>query len=340
MAGKGSKSRVTQKTIADAAGLAITTVSKALAGDPKIARATREKVERIAAEIGYIPDRAAQRLRTGKTRVFNLVLNPHTELLDFANAMIIGITQALENSDYHLVVSPHFGEGDIREPIEHIVDNNLADGVFFSRVQPFDPRVKYLQEKDVPFVCHGRTNFSTPHSFVDFDNEALIELAVGKLAADGARKICVILPPESLTFHQHVKRGAIKSAADLGVECIFADQVTLDSSLAEISAWAAKMATTSDPSDRPDGFVFLGEASYFAAISAFRANGFERGRDFNVVVKRHSELLTHIDPGVSVVFEDIVKAGREMGQMLLQQVAGTPAPPVQYIDRPTTVDES
>lgn len=337
MGGKVLKPRVTQKTVADAAGLAITTVSKALAGDPKIATATREKVERISAELGYVPDRAAQRLRTGKTRVFNLVLNPHTELLDFANAMIIGVTQALENSDYHLVVSPHFGDGDICEPIEHIVENNLADGIIFSRVQPLDPRVKYLQDRDVPFVCHGRTNFNTPHSFVDFDNEALIELAMEKLAGDGAQKICVITPPENLTFHQHVKAGVIKSANRLGVEYVFAEHVTLDSSLTEIATWAATISRTSN---RPDGFIFLGEASYFAAVTAFRANGFERGRDFNVVVKRHSELLSHIDPGVSVVFEDIVKAGRQMGTIMLQKVAKPPAAMAQYIDKPTKVEAS
>jgi LacI family transcriptional regulator len=337
MTGRATNTKVTQKTIAEAAGLAITTVSKALAGDPKIASETREKVERIAREIGYTPDRAAQRLRTGKTRVFSLILNPHTELLDFANAMIVGVTQALEKSDYHLVVTPQFGDGDITEPIKHIVRNNLADGVIFSRVQPLDPRVKYLLEMDVPFVCHGRTNFSTPHAFVDFDNEEFIKLAVEKLHADGVRKICVISPPESLTFHQHVTTGTIKATNRLGIDHVFAQGVTLDSSLKEISAWATQVANSRD---RPDGFIFLGEASYFAAMNAFRKSGLVRGRDFNVVVKRNSELINHIDPGVSVVFEDIVEAGRKMGNILLKQVKSSHLSPMKYIELPTKVETS
>lgn len=329
--------RVTQKTIADAAGLAITTVSKALAGDPKIAPETRERIERIAREVGYTPDRAAQRLRTGKTRVFSLILNPHTEVVDFANTMIIGLTRALEASGYHLVIAPHFGGGDIREPVEHIVKNNLADGVIFSRVQPFDRRVQYLLEMDFPFVCHGRTNFTTPHSFVDYDNGKFTELAVKKLYEDGARKICLIPPPESLTFQQHVKTGTIKAANQLGIEHVFAEGITLDSSLQEISEWAAKMAVSGD---RPDGFIFLGEASYFSVMSAFRAHGLTRTKDFHAVVKRNSELINHIDPGVSVVFEDIIKAGQKMGEILLGQVSGTQLTPTQYIDQPTMIEDA
>lgn len=330
-----SKKRVTQKTIADAAGLAITTVSKALAGDPKISLETREKVAQLARDIGYVPDRAAQRLRTGKTKVFSLILNQHSELFGFSNAMIVGLTQSLEDSGYHLVIAPHFGDGDIREPVEHIVNNNLADGVIFSRVQPLDRRVQYLLERGFPFVSHGRTNFTTPHNFVDFDNELFAELAVKKLYEAGARKICVIPPPEILTYQQHVKTGTIKAANKLGIEHVFAEGITIDSSLDEISKWATEMSKTKD---RPDGFVFLGEASYFSVMNAFRNSNLIRTKDFHAVVKRNSELINHIDPGVSVVFEDINKAGQKMGEILLDQVTRNLLNPTHFIDKPTMVE--
>lgn len=337
MIGFPSKRKPTQKTIADAAGLAITTVSKALAGDPKISVKTREKVAQIAQEIGYVPDRAAQRLRTGKTHVISLILNPHAELFDFGNAMIVGLTKALETSNYHLVVTPHFGEGDVRDPIKKIVENNLADGVIFSSVQPFDTRVQFLLENNFPFVCHGRTNFSAEHPFVDFDNERYTDLAIQKLFKDGARKVCIIPPPENLTFRQHVKSSSIKTANQLGIEHMFADDITLISSLKEISEWAQKIAQTVD---RPDGFVFFGEASYFATMNAFKNAGIVRSKDFHVVVKRNSELISYIDPGVNVVFEDIVKAGLKLGTILINQLEGNSIEPTQYIDTPFEVELS
>ena len=142
---------------------------------------------------------------------------------------------------------------------------------------------------------------------------------------------------QSLTFHQHVTTGLIKAANQLGIEHVFAEGVTLDSTLNEISNWAARIANTPD---RPDGYIFLGEASYFAAMNAFRKCGLERRRDFNVVVKRNSELISHIDPGVSVVFEDIVLAGQKMAEILLDQVGAAPSPVTQYIDVPDRVGRS
>jgi LacI family transcriptional regulator len=48
--------RVTLRVIAEAAGHHLTTVSRALRGDPEIASETRESIRRIARELGYVPD--------------------------------------------------------------------------------------------------------------------------------------------------------------------------------------------------------------------------------------------------------------------------------------------
>jgi LacI family transcriptional regulator len=186
-------------------------------------------------------------------------------------------------------------------------------------------------EQGFPFVSHGRTNFGTPHSFVDFDNEQFAELAVEKLALRGAKKLCMILPPDWLTFQQHLMTGTIRAANKHGLEYVFAEGVTLDSSLEEVNAWAMKMA---QKPDRPDAYVFVGEASYFAALSAFRKSGLLRPQDFEVVVKRNSELIHQIDEGVDVVFEDIQKAGKKMGEFILHQLSAPTDKPLQFIDTP------
>lgn len=87
-------SRPTLKTIADIAGLSVATVSRALANDIKIAKAIREKIHKVAGSLGYVPDRAAQRLRTGKAKVISLILDPHQEVLGFENSLILGLTNA------------------------------------------------------------------------------------------------------------------------------------------------------------------------------------------------------------------------------------------------------
>lgn len=76
MPASGSPSRAKPPTIADvarAAEVSRTTVSHALNGLGKVDPRTRERVKRIALELGYRPNLRAQRLRTGQAKAIALV---------------------------------------------------------------------------------------------------------------------------------------------------------------------------------------------------------------------------------------------------------------------------
>jgi LacI family transcriptional regulator len=64
----------TIKHIAAAVGVSVATVSNVLNGRPNVGRETRQKVLRSAKTLGYSPNRAAQSMRTGRTRAIGLVL--------------------------------------------------------------------------------------------------------------------------------------------------------------------------------------------------------------------------------------------------------------------------
>lgn len=204
-AAEESAGKPTLRTIAELTGLAVTTVSRALGGAPQIALETREKVQRVAAEIGYFPDRAAQRLRIGRTNVITLVLDPHDEILGFGTSLVNGLTAALRNTPYHLVITPHFANVPSIDPVRHIMRNRMADGIVFSRTEPFDARVRLLLENDFPFICHGRTDLAVPHPYVDFDNFAFAYEATKRLIDKGRKRLSIILPPQRFTFFQHIQ---------------------------------------------------------------------------------------------------------------------------------------
>ncbi|WP_245417813.1 LacI family transcriptional regulator [Cohaesibacter celericrescens] len=327
--------RPTQKTIAELTGLAVTTVSRALQGDPKIAVKTRETVAQVADDIGYVPDRAAQRLRTGKTRVISLILNPHDELLGFGNSMISGLSESIEGSDYHLTITPSFSDIDDVGAIKRLVRNGLADGLVLTRTRNFDDRIRFLLEAKFPFICHGRTDFSRDHNFVDFDNEAFAYIAAKRLAQKGCKKLAIILPKDIFTFHQHMQYGFMKAVRETGLAYVIPKDVTLDSSPDEIKAWVAGLYENGQE-EHVDGFVCPGEASYLALLSALRGQGLSRGQDYDVVVKANSAILEQIDPELDRVFEDIRDAGKLLGQNLLSVLKGEGGAVRQIVQSPLT----
>ena len=62
-------------------GLGVTTVSRALKDAPEIGEETRRRVQLVARQVGYRPNRAGVRLRTGKTNVISLVLNTDEQIM-------------------------------------------------------------------------------------------------------------------------------------------------------------------------------------------------------------------------------------------------------------------
>lgn len=179
--------RPTLKTIAYMTGLGITTVSRALKDAPDIGAETKERVRLIARQIGYQPNRAGVRLRTGKTNVIALVLSVDEELMGFTSQMVFGITEVLSTTQYHLVVTPHIHAKDSMVPIRYILDTGSADGVIISKIEPNDPRVRFMTERNMPFVTHGRSDMGIEHAFHDFDNEAYAYEAVERLAQCGRK---------------------------------------------------------------------------------------------------------------------------------------------------------
>lgn len=320
--------RTTQRSIAEAVGISVGAVSRALSGDPLISVETRKLVKKTAHDMGYVPDRAAQRLRTGRTSVVSLILPPHEEILGFGTSLVRGISSGLGLTQYHLVVMPNFNVETTDAAVRRIVENGLADGIIISRSEPNDVRIKYLIEKDFPFVSHGRTELATQHPYVDFDNHAFAYHAVKELEAKGADRLMILLPPEHLTFSHHLQHGFMSAVRETGVDYEEMNVVTLDSEPEQIAA--AIRARFSAPSP-PNGLILPGDTSALAALAALDDIGCRPGKDVHLMVKQTSGVFGFVRPKVLSVFEDIAAAGELMAQFLIKRIDGADVQQLQFV---------
>ncbi len=322
--------RPTLKTLAEITGLGISTVSQALRDSPVIAEDTRKRVQLAAQQAGYRPNRAGVRLRTGKTNVITVVLNPQDEGSGFFADFVFGISNGLVGTPYHLVVTPYSLE-DPMVPIRYIVETASADGVIMSRAQPNDPRARYLHENNVPFATHGRTELNFSHPYHDFDNEAYAYNAVQILHARGRKRIALLGPPADLTYHTHTHLGFERGLRDFGLEAYSIGSTDIDQSIENILKFGHSL---SQLENCPDGIVSSGVTAAVALSRGLEDGGKICGRDFDIISKHTTSLLAVIGPKIISIPEDFRMAGFRLAKLLIQSIDGVAAESLQEVVGP------
>lgn len=327
---EATRERPTLKTIAFMTGLGVTTVSRALKDAPDIGAETKERVRMVARQLGYQPNRAGVRLRTGKTNVIALVLSIDEEIMGFSSQMVFGISEVLSGTPYHIVVTPHSHSKDPMLPVRYILDTGSADGVIISRIEPDDPRVRLLTERNMPFATHGRTDAGQVHPFHDFDNEAFAYQAVEKLVARGRKRIALLQPPSKLTYYTHTRIGFQTGLHDYGAEEVPL-RVTIDTPLEEIRNAVEAMMRSANA---PDGIVCSAGSAAIAVNAGIEAAGRRLGHDVDMVSKESAPILNWIRPEIITVYEDVRHAGREMAKAVIARIDGVEPELLQSISQP------
>ena len=327
----GRKRQPTLKTISEITGLAITTVSRALKDGPELSIETRARVNEVARQLGYRPDRAGVRLRTGRTYVIGLILDQNITIAEFERRIILGVSQVLSGTNYHLVVAPLVKGADVMAPIRYFVETGAADGLIFTHTRPNDPRVRYLIERGFPFVCHGRTDFADEHAFYDFDNERFIAEAVQRLVKRGRRRLAMVAPLGGLSCFHHMMEGFEQATRAAGVDASIVEGVHLDSEPTDFRNAGRRLARMPHV---PDGIICANETRCIALMAGLQDAGLKVGVDVELIAKDTSDLLDHITPPINSFFEDLIFAGEQLAQLLLMHIDGVPIERLQTIAEP------
>lgn len=325
--------RPTLKTIARITGLAVTTVSRALGDAPDISSDTKDRVRKIAREVGYVPNRAGVRLRTGKTNVISLVLATETGTLNMTSDLISAITNGLEDTRYHLVMIPEPNDQNPLRAIRNIVETRSADAVIFNQVTPDDSRVAYLREQNFPFVTHGRSKWAADHSYYDYDNHAFGRLAVDRLVARGRKQILLLAPPPAQSYARDIIEGATEAAAEHRVSLTLAETISSDSEKLELLIGLGEYLSGAQSFD---ALICASPNSAMVATKAIEDAGLVIGKDFDVFAKETFPVLDLFRSEILSVHEDVQKAGRFLAKAAIHEISQTDGSHMQDLEHPQT----
>lgn len=328
-AARPATARPTLRTIAELCGLGVPTVSRALNGSPEVSEATRRRIRRIADEIGYIPDRAAQRLRTGRTNVINLafVMNRDDQL----GRLIPSIATSLLSTGFQIGIAPALSHEDGLATIRQMVENRMADAVVFNETLVEDPRAAYLLDCGFPFASHGRNSLSHMHPHYDYDNAAFARMTAEYLHGRGRRWLALLGPPEQRHYGFETRRGAEDAAAALGLHFRPFDGLHSHDLLTALQAAATRFV---DRHPSCDGYVASTGAAALAIASALHRAGRVIGRDVDLVAKGARSFLEMVDPAIVAVEEEVGRAADFLTCAVLQAIRAPALPPMQAVEQP------
>ena len=161
---------ITIKDIAKRAGVAHTTVSRALRGSPLITPETTERIRQIAAELGYYPSAAARSLKTSRSQVLGVVVSNLDD--PFFSEILQGIEGVAQESGYSLFVAASQHDPQREQNIVQAMVEHRADGVIICSTPFSGEQARLLLEYGRPIVvvnnqCAEDYRYSIYHDDVD-----------------------------------------------------------------------------------------------------------------------------------------------------------------------------
>jgi len=185
--------------------VSVATVSNVLNGRPNVGRVNRQKVLRAAKRLGYRPNRAAQAMRTGRTRAIGLVLP------DLTNPFFPELAQAVENTARGLGLLVCLVDSQGRAAGEAdgfaLLMQHAVDGIIWCPVGPRLP--PYLRDAARPVVLidRPRPGFPVVHSDYLMGGRLLAEYALRM----GHRCVGLLSGPQNLASARQRRDGLVEA---------------------------------------------------------------------------------------------------------------------------------
>jgi LacI family transcriptional regulator len=195
----------TIKDLAARVGVSVATVSNVLNGKPNVGAAVRDKVLRAVQELGYRPHRAAQAMRTGRTRAIGLVLP------DLTNPFFPQLAQAVESTARHLgllvcLIDSQGGTQGESDGLMLLAQHGV-DGVIWCPVGPQMPAPLRDLDRPVVLIDRPKPGFAAVHSNYLQGGQLLARYALQQ----GHTRVGLLSGPSTLESAQQRRNGFVRA---------------------------------------------------------------------------------------------------------------------------------
>lgn len=323
---------VTIDDVARHVGVAKGTVSRVLNNYTDISDETRKRILKAVKDLGYQPSATARNLKRGRQDTLGIIIPVgHGNGADpFLSEFIDGIARALDELDLDLLVTTAHSREHMIESLERLIARRKVDGFIVTRTEVNDPRIAYLQERNFPFVAHGRTANPSGYAWYDIDNEAAFAEGVRHIYSLGHERIGLVGGTLELNFARQRREGYRQGLRDLGVKHD-PDLETIQTVSEKGGILGAEELLSLD--QPPTALLCATDALAIGAVQYCRKIGLKAGADVTVIGYDGLPVGEYLDPPLTTFSQSAQEAGGRVARMLTDILDGKSPKSLQELSK-------
>jgi LacI family transcriptional regulator len=315
--------RTTLKDVAEAVGVHVSTVSRAL--DPKtrhlITPDVAGRILTTSERLGYRQNVAAYSLRTNRTRAIGIVLPDITNPI--FPPIIRGVEDALAAHGYVTILGNTDSDMRREENISETLRARGVDGMILASVEREDAAVVQLSRGGLPIVTLNRKVDDPNVSSVVHDDDDGMRRVLTHLVSLGHRAIAKIAGPQALSTGEERYRAFERHRAALGIETAPAPPVAFARAFNEAEGERCAGDLLSNGS-RFTAVVCSNDRLAIGAIAAFKGSGLDCPTDISVTGYNDMPMVDRLQPPLTTIRIQQYRAGFAAAELLFSMLQ-TPA---------------
>ncbi|MFW6598337.1 LacI family DNA-binding transcriptional regulator [Propionibacteriaceae bacterium Y2011] len=315
---------VTQRQVAERAGVSARTVSNVVNGFAWVAADTRHRVQAAIEELGYRPNLLARGLQRGRSGLIALVLpldGPY--FVELAGHVVT----AAEERGYTVLIDRTDGDARRERDLVSRADRaSLFDGIIFSPLGLSDAELRLPVGS--PIVLLGEKSSGPAHDRVVVDDVAASHAMTTHLLESGRTRIAAIGQPPRPAGRtgQHRTLGYRRALAAAGMS-YDPDLVLPIDAFQRADGAAAVDRLLQRQGTPPDALLAYNDALALGAMYAIRRHGLRVPTDIAVSGFDDIEEGRFVTPTLTTIAPDKQQVAREAVDLVVRRIEGYDGPP-------------
>ncbi|NNM54952.1 MAG: LacI family DNA-binding transcriptional regulator [Spirochaetales bacterium] len=322
---------MTIKDIARLAGVTHSTVSRSLNDSPLVAAETKEKIKKLATELGYSPNTFARRLVTKKSNTLGVFFLSRAEINfmeNFGTQFLDGIATASSNNGYDLLMFTMTRDLSNQKSYIRLCQEKHVEGVIFIGMTSDDPHLAEIAASQIP-VCIIDFELKGDHvGFISSDNDQGIRLALDHLWQNGHRSIAHLGGPEvspvAMIREDAYRRYMTSHGLESKIKILRGD-FTKDSGYRRTQEMIRQ-------GHLPTALLAANDYMALGAVKALKEQGYKIPSDVSIIGYDNVLAGEYSDPGLTTIGQNPIEMGASAVQYLFEKLKGGAPSPIHLIN--------